>query len=202
MTDLQLLERHQKPERQTPRLKSFGVMALVLAGTLGLIASVEAAQTPPPTPLINPPLTAPPSTANDSVMLVPPQRGGVALVLFHDPSGGLQLVPISEVKEKFMEGYVPVRAAEIGEIIRSLNEENSRLKEENAKLLRRQMPNIVVTPSQAPAPTVAPTPTSSQQDLRRQMLMQWFMLQERNRPRTYNLNVRDCTKYPALCVGQ
>src|ERR1700758_3101710 len=92
--------------------------------------------TPPFAPQVQPPAAQaqqPPSYASYSIMLVGPP-GGIAVVLMHNPKNELEFVEVNNTKQALSVGYVPVRAAELGEFISSLKEENARLAAENTRL--------------------------------------------------------------------
>jgi hypothetical protein len=172
---------------------------------------------PPP---VNPALSAtqtqptavqpqqPPNYANYSIMLVSPTGG--AVVLMHNPKGELEYVDVNTTKQAFAAGYVPARVSEIGELISSLKEEIDRLTSENMRvqteLVRTQSnAGINPSPSQAQIETQQRAQAEAEKAARRQQLLQtWMMLQNTNRPQTQNLNVNvtDCTRFPALCVGR
>ena len=150
------------------------------------------------------PTPQPPSYANYSIMLVNPAGG--AVVLMHNPNNGLEYVDVGKTKEAFTAGYVPFRTAEISELITGLNEEVIRLRSENERL--RQVQARTDTPPPLPVVDVAAqqrAQAAQERAARRQQLLQaWMMLQNSNRPQTYNLDVttRDCTRFPALCAGR
>ena len=74
-----------------------------------------------------------PNYSNYSVMLVAPP-GGSAVILMHNPKYEIEYVDLNKTKEAFAAGYVPVRAAEIGEVLTALREENARLEADNKRL--------------------------------------------------------------------
>lgn len=145
----------------------------------------------------------------------------------HTPQNALELVDVSKIKEALSAGYVPVRTAEFAEMIESLKTENIHLTEENKHLLEEQSkassPTIASFYPSHPVVVLAPqtqqvvSPAPSQADIeaqrqaqaaadkanRRQQLIQaWMTMQQTNQPKTLNLNVRDCTRFPALCAGR
>jgi hypothetical protein len=150
----------------------------------------------------------PPSYANYSIMLVSPTSG--AVVLMHNPKNELEFVPVNNTKDALSAGYVPVRAAELGEFISALKEENSRLSAENTLLQNQAAKQVSNVPTSLP-PTQAELEAQRQAQIaaekaarRQQMIQTWLTLQNINRPQTQNLNVTvtDCTRSPALCVGR
>jgi hypothetical protein len=151
----------------------------------------------------------PPSYANYSIMLVNPVAGAGAVVLMHNPKNELEFVDVARIQAALTSGYVPVRAAELGEFIASMKEEVTRLSAEDARLQGLQANQV-----SGPAPSLLSSAeqeaqrraqAASEQATRRQQVIQsWLMLQNMNRPQTQNLNVTvsDCTRFPALCAGK
>ena len=141
----------------------------------------------------------PPSYANYSIMLVNP--GGGAVVLMHNPQNGLDFIQVNDTKRALSAGFVPVRAAELGEFIAFI----AALKEENARLTAENVQLKGASAAAALPRSGVPSPEPSQADAdraarRRALIQSWLMLQNMNRPQTYNLNITDCTKTPALCA--
>ena len=167
--------------------------------------------TAPAAPQVQPPAAQaqqPPSYANYSIMLVGPP-GGIAVVLMHNPKNELEFVEVNNTKQALSAGYVPVRAAELGEFISSLKEENARLAAENTRLQQSEQAKQVAaaptssTPSQAELEAQRRAGIDAERAARRQQLIQtWLMLQNMNRPQTFDVNVRDCTRYPGACAGK
>jgi hypothetical protein len=122
---------------------------------------------------------------------------GDGVVLMYNPKGALELVSVKSVKTSMDAGYVPVRAAELNNLIQSLAEANARLTAENAKL---QSSQTVATPQAPPAPSYVPTQAEieaqrkaeerAEKRARQQQLLQnWMMLQNMNRPQPYQLQM-------------
>jgi hypothetical protein len=135
-------------------------------------------------------------------MLVTPARGGGAVVLMHNPQNELEFIETSDTQKAMATGYVPVRAAELGEFMSTMKDEVARLTSENARLQSD-------TANQAPLPIVADVLAQTRANQaaekaakRQQMIQTWLMLQNMNRPQTLNLNVTDCTRSPAMCAGR
>src|SRR6185312_15821368 len=187
--------------------------ALLGLALFSLSAAAVCAQTPPAEP-------QPANFANYSIMLLPPQAKGAGVVLMHNPQNALEYVEISKIKEAMDAGYVPVRLAEIAGVIASLQQQVSQLKDENASLKsadqQKKSDSLVVQPLIVqPAPIVSPAQPSPaeievqeraqaealRQEWRQQAIQAFLMMQNANRPRTYNMNVTvsNCTRYPALC---
>ena len=153
----------------------------------------------------------PPSYANYTIMLVSPVANAGAVVLMHTPNNGLQYVDVKQIQAALNNGYVPVRSAEIIDAINYLHAENDRLTAENARLKglpATPAPVVVFAPQAQPAaPSQAQIEAQQRAEAaaRRQQIIQSFMMmQNANRPQTQNLNVNvtDCTRYPALCVAR
>ena len=146
----------------------------------------SAAQTQPPARAAQPP-----SYSNYSIMLVNPAGG--AVVLMHNPNNQLEFVDVKSIQHALSAGYVPVRAVELGEFISALQGENARLTEENARLQSEQAKSAVDASNAARA---AASERLSQQAAqfeaekaarRQQMIQSWLMLQNMNRPQTYQI---------------
>ncbi len=177
--------------------------ALVLILCLTAFAAINAQ-----TPAASMPASAP-VYPNYSIMLINPAGGGV--VLMHNPKNQMEYVDVAKTQDAFKAGYVPVRVAEIADVINYLKGENDRLTTENARLLgspATPAPVIVIAPQAQPAaPSQAQIEAQQRAEAaaRRQQIIQSFlMMQNANRPKTQNLNVNitDCTRYPALCAGR
>lgn len=173
----------------------------------GALPSVNSA---PSTPQTQPSATRTPQQsgyANYSIMLVSPAGG--AVVLMHNPKNELELIDVNNTNRAFSAGYAPVRAVEISELIASLKEEIARLTAENKSLQGEQARQASAPPpslySQAELEARRRAQVDAENAARRQQLIQgWLMLQNMNRPQTQNLNVNvtDCTRFPALCVAR
>jgi uncharacterized small protein (DUF1192 family) len=143
-------------------------------------------------------------------MLVNPAPGGGAVVLMHNPKNELEFVEVNNTKQALSAGYVAVRAVELSEFISFLKEENARLAAENTRLQSQQTKQAAAaptlfTPSQAELEAQQRAQMAAEKAARRQQMVQnWLMLQNMNRPQTQNLNVTvsDCTRLPALCAGK
>ena len=159
---------------------------------LGLLLPLFAiSQTPSQAPVATAQATQPPDYSNYSIMLVRPS-GGNAVVLMHNPKNEIVYVDVNKTKEAFAAGYVPVRAAEIGEVLSALKEENARLASEVSRLQSLQQPQA--TPAQqvvAPPPSLTPeeraarlnAQAEAEKEARRQRMIQtWLLLQNMNRP--------------------
>ncbi len=150
-----------------------------------------------------------PSYANYSLMLVSPVVGGGAVVLMHDPKNALEFVPVNSTKQALDAGFVAVRAGELDQLIGVLREENARLEAENAQLRGQKPQQIVVNTPVSSSPSEAEIAERQREQIeaektaRRQQLIQaWIGLQNMNRPQTFNVNVYNCARFPASCVGK
>jgi hypothetical protein len=170
----------------------------------GVLPSVNTAAPVPQVPHPAAQAQQPPSYANYSIMLVGPP-GGIAVVLMHNPKNELEFVEVNNTKQALSAGYVPVRAAELGEFISALKDENARLTAENARLQESPSKPAQEAPLPTAADVLAQTRAAQAAEKaarRQQMIQTWMMLQNMNRPQTLNLNVTDCTRSPALCAGR
>jgi len=136
------------------------------------------------------------------VMLVPAERGAEGFAPFISKEQKLVFVPISAIAKTMSEGGVPIRYGDVLQLLRQLTDENQRLKTENERLWR-----IAEKSSSSPSPPpvivqTPPAPPAVDPDLQRRQ-MQMMLLRSLLVPRsTVNLNVTDCSRYPASCVGR
>lgn len=156
--------------------------AAVLAACLAWCCASVLAQTP----ATSPQASQPPSYANFSIMLVNPAGG--AVVLMHNPKNGLEFVDVSNTKQALSAGYVPVRAAELAELIAALKEENARLAEENGRLrdLQAKQDSVLVSPAPAPADVEAQrrAQIEAEREARRERMIQGLLVLQAIRPQT------------------
>lgn len=136
-----------------------------------------------------------------SILLVgpPPKGDGVVMILTKDQR--LVFTPTDKAKLAFDSGGVPIRYGDVLQLLQQLTDDNARLKAENERLWK-----IAENKSSSPSTVVVQTPSQPQPDqnaeARRQMQM--MLLRSLMTPRpsnTVNVNVTDCSKYPALCVA-
>lgn len=131
---------------------------------------------------------------------------GGAVVLMHNPSNQLEFVDVKNVQKVLSAGYVAVRAAELGELISTLKQQNSKLETENTRLrieVAKLVPSTPTGPSQTEAEAERRAELDAENTARRQQIIQsWLMRQNMNRTRNYNITVSDCTRFPALCAGK
>ncbi len=133
------------------------------------------------------------SYANFAIMLVNPVPGGGSVVLMHKPNNELEFVETNNTKQAMAAGYIPVRAAELGELITTMKDEIARLTAENTRLQGESAEQV----SDKPSPeTLAATEraiqmrtqaAAEQAAKRQQMIQTWLMLQSVNRTQPYQL---------------
>jgi len=145
-------------------------------------------------------------SGNNSVESVMP------MVFTVDGQQHLEFVPSSKIKESMDKGGHPVTLADVLSALGAATEKVNELQAENDRLWKVAMkdaprPETVIV--QQPAPTSAPSQADlaaqqqAEANARRQQAIQtWLMLQNMNRQQNVNINVRNCTAYPALCVGR
>jgi len=161
------------------------------------LCTTALAQTDPAQP------SQPPSYANFSIMLVNPALGGGAVVLMHNPKNELEFVETNNTQKAMSAGYVPVRAAELGEFISALKEDNARLAAENTRLQNEPPKQVSSASSQAELDAQPRAQVAAEKSAKRQQMIQtWLMLQGMNRTQNLDVNVRDCTHFPASCIGR
>lgn len=132
-----------------------------------------------------------------TLLLVPQQGEGFLIAV--DKQQKIVFVPISSVSKAVKEeGVSPVRYGELLQLLRQLGEENQRLKTENDHLWK-----IAEKPGSTTSVTVqqsAPPPPDPDAERRQ---MRTVLLRSLLAPRfsTVNVNVTDCSRFPALCVN-
>jgi len=175
-------------------------MLKTLVLLVGLAGCAAGAQTPEP-PQAAP---QPPNYSNFSILLVNPAGG--AVVLMHNPKNELEYVDVAKSKEAFAAGYVPLRTAEISELIMGLDAEVIRLRAEIERLKQAQA-QMSGQPVYAQAPS--PVDVAAQQrnqaaaeraERRQQLLQAWIMLQSMNRSQPYQLPMPGAGRLKANCT--
>lgn len=127
--------------------------------------------------------------------------GGEAVFPFLTPDNKVTFFPLSVVqqasKDKRLLGR-PISYGDLLVVIGDLQIQVNQLKGENEKLwaaIGKSSPQTVVV---QPAPA-AIDPTKAEIEARKTLLMRYFLQRSMPTP-TLNMNVSDCTRYPALCV--
>ena len=133
-----------------------------------------------------------------TLLLVPQQRGAEGYMVGIDKQQKLIFVPISSISKAVSEGVLPVRYGDVLQLVQQLSQENQRLKEENDHLWKvaEGHPNSappVIVQQQAP-----PDNGNAERQQMRMMLLRSLLAPPRS---TVNVNVTDCSRTPALCVG-
>jgi hypothetical protein len=136
--------------------------------------------------------------ANYTLLLVPQQGEGMLIAI--DKQQKIIFVPIQSISKAVKEdGVSPVRYGDVLQLVRQLGEENQRLKAENDHLWKvaenHPATSTSVIVQQTPAP--APDPDAERRQAR-MMLLRSLLSPQRS---TVNVNVTDCTRFPALCVN-
>ena len=139
------------------------------------------------------------------LMFASAQPGEVGVMPIVITEGQLEVVPISTVAARIGGGASPILYSDLVSLIRQMSDENQRLKAENERLwviagkpAPSSTPVVVV---QAPAPQ--PPPSDNGYAARQQMRMTLLQsLIRQNQSNTVNVNVRNCSAYPAPCAGR
>lgn len=164
---------------------------------LFLLTSAAWAQFPAP----EPPLPSPEiQYGHYAMMFASATKGELGMMPLVDRQGKLVYVPISTVAETINAGASPVYFADIVTLIRQLSEENARLKTENERLwkLADNRPGAVAPIIVQQTPVSQYDPNVERQQMR-MMLLRSFLTP---RSSTVNVNVSDCSRYPANCVNR
>lgn len=138
--------------------------------------------------------------ATYNLLLVPQHGDGMMVAI--DKQQKIIFVPIPAIaKAVDQDGVSPVRYGDLLQLVRQLGEENQRLKAENDHLWKvaehhsDTSPTVIVEQSAPPAPD----PNEERREMR--MMLLRSLLNPPQRSSTVNVNVTDCTRFPALCVG-
>ena len=137
-----------------------------------------------------------------NIALLPNAPGAEVVIPFMTTENKLSFVALSRVQQASKENRLLGRLVSYGELIALIGElqiEVNRLGQENEKLW------AVVTKSLPPQTIVVQTQPATIQPLQQNTALMKYMLIRQLFPSltplpTINVNFRDCTKYPALCV--
>jgi hypothetical protein len=126
-------------------------------------------------------------------------------VLALSANGQLEAATLETMKMRSPNG--PRHAITLGDVfiaLYDLGREKSALESDYNLLVGRYNRlaaiNNTPTASNYNATTATSDPKAEERRERQQLLLNWMKLRQSNRPQTFNVNVTDCTKYPALCV--
>ena len=147
------------------------------------------------------------------VLLVDPQPGVEAvlpMVFTVDGKQRVEFVPVHQVKESLEKGGRPVTLADILSALGAATEKVNQLQLENDRLWKVAMKDApksetVIVQQPPPAPSQATIDAQRQAEVnaqRQRAIQTWLLLQGMNRSQTLNVNVTDCTRFPALCAGR
>lgn len=144
-----------------------------------------------------------------TVLLVS-HESGEGYMMGIDKDQKIVFIPIPSIaKSVNNEGVSPVSYGEVLLLLKQLGDENQRLKAENDHLWKvaeghapaAEAPATTVIVEQAPPAPQPPQPSDrdiARAQLRQILLRNLFAQPQRS---TIDVNVRDCTRYPAACVG-
>jgi hypothetical protein len=145
-----------------------------------------------------------------AIMLVSAQAGVEAvapMIVTDNGAQRLEFVPVSQTKDALEHGAQPVRLADVLGLLIQQSQTIAQLQTENDRLWKVAMKD---SPSQ-PATVVVQQPTPPPVDpetqraaLRQQLILSLLGMQNANRPQTVNMNVNvtDCSRFPALCAAK
>lgn len=145
-------------------------------------------------------------------LFLPSPQGGDVVLPYMTKDNKLGFVPLFEMLQAMKDNKAdrfgrPIAYGELIATIGELQIEVNRLKQENDKLwavvTKSSGPQtVVVQPPPAPPQPQGPTEAELRQraeQQKRQMILMYLLGQQPQRL-NINVNVRDCTRYPALCV--
>lgn len=149
-----------------------------------------------------------PLDGNNTIVLLP-VSGGDPMWLLNTPKGdSIEAVPKERLEQALKDGYTRLLSRELAQLLRGVFAQNEQLvKELNALVSDYQLlvgkynRLVAVQSAQTYAPAAAPPTTQpDRSDLLMKYMLLRSMLPQQTAPQTFNVNVTDCTKYPALCV--
>jgi hypothetical protein len=186
-------------------MRRFYSATLIIIAATAISFSQQASQ-PQPTP---PPLS------NHHMLLVPAGTPGSGEVFWIAvaPDGQLSILPVSQLQAKMGEGYRPFTFGEFQNALTALMNQNTAL---NAEVSRLET-NHAATETTATEKTNANSQTSAvseaallaaaaradaqRREQQRQQAILTFLMGRQTQKVNMNVNVTDCTKFPALCVN-
>jgi hypothetical protein len=148
------------------------------------------------------------------LLLVDPTPGTEAvlpMLFITDGTQHLEFVPVHQVKESLDKGGRPVTLADILSVLGVATEKVNQLQAENDRLWKVAMKDapksetVIVQQPLQPVPSEAQIAAQRQAEAnarRQQALQMWMTLQNPNRTQNLNVNVTNCARFPALCVGR
>ncbi len=174
------------------------------------ISTIPFAQQQPPGQQ-TPPQQAPSEVqtyAPYTIALLPAAPGGEVVLPFITTENKLAFFSVSQVQQASKEHRLlgrPVSYGELLSLLGGLQIEVDRLKQENDKLwavvTKSSGPQTAVL-QPPPAPSQVPTEAELRQraEMQKRQLILMYLLGQQPQRVNMNVNVRDCTRYPALCV--
>jgi hypothetical protein len=194
-------------------MRHFPALVVLFASTIGFAQQPSPTQEPPQqaTP---PQQQASPSEVQTyapySIALLPAAPGGEVVLPFITTDNKLAFFTASHVQQASAERRLlgrPISYGELLALLGGLQIEVDRLRQENDKLwavvTKSSGPQtVVVQPSPAPPQPQGPTEAELRQrtELQNRQLMLMYLLGQQPQRLNMNVNVRDCTRYPVLCV--
>jgi hypothetical protein len=143
------------------------------------------------------------------VLLVDPTPGTQAvlpMLFVTDGQQHLEFIPVNQIKESIDKGGRPVTFADILSILGAATEKVNQLQAENDRLWKVAMkdapkPDTVIVQQSGPSQADIAAQQQAEAYARKQQAIQmWLAFQNANRTQNLNVNVTNCTRYPALCV--
>lgn len=153
-----------------------------------------------------------------ALLLIDARPGTEAVMPMIFTEGGKQQIEFiagSKIKESMDKGGRPIRLGDVLVLLGQQTQKITQLQEENAKLWQAvtngnpRTQTVVVQPVQtgpSPEELAEQRREADMEDAnarRQQMIQAWRIMQRNtNQTQTINLNYRNCTRFPALCVGR
>ncbi len=188
--------------------KCFTCLAVLLAASIAFSQQAPKAQSEAPTGDVQ-------NYASYGIALFPPAPNSEVVLPFLTAENKIVFFPLSTVQQAVKENRVLGRPISYGEVVSLIGQfqiENDKLKQENERLwavVGKSSPQTVIVQSPSAAEqaaadaqraALAHAEAQRLQEQRREAILRFLMGQQTQRV-NMNVNVTDCTRFPALCVN-
>jgi hypothetical protein len=138
----------------------------------------------------------------------PPLEGRVLFILCPDdkfcafmmnPTGHAEVIPIDLTQKALANGYVGITVGSVLTAFQEVQKQKAAIESDYNLLVQRY--NRLAAINAAPPVVYSAPPQPTVQDQRRDAIRMFLQMQNSNRPQNFNVNVRDCSRFPALCVN-
>jgi len=143
---------------------------------------------------------------------IPGVESVMPMVFTENGQTRIEYIPASQIKDSIdKRGGKPIRLGDVLALLVQQTQKINQLQAENAKLWQAVTNGTPRTQTVVVQPT-GPSPEElaeqrreadmADANARRQQMIQAWGIMQQNRSQTINLNYRNCSRYPALCVGR